>query len=87
MLVVALLAAPVQAAEPGTDHPNNMNCGNIFWLTPPSPAGPDYQFYREAIDRGCREAQVIRGATAATVSVLAVFGVALLARRHEEFLA
>lgn len=86
LLVVALLAAPVQAEEPGGDHPNDMNCGNIFWLTPPKPdpADPDYEFYREKMDRGCREARVTRGATVAMVSVITVFGVALLARRHEK---
>jgi len=85
LLVGALLAVPVQAAEPGGDHPNDMNCGTIFWLTPPTPdhADPDYEFYREKMVRGCREARVTRGATAVTVSVITVFGVALLARRHE----
>ena len=88
LLVVALLAAPVQAAEPGGDHPNDMNCGNIFWLTPPKPdpADPDYEFYRAKMDRGCREARVARGATAALVSVITVCGVALLARRPEKSL-
>jgi hypothetical protein len=86
LLVVALLAAPVQAPEPGGDHPNDMNCGNIFWLTPPKPdpADPDYEFYREKMDRGCREARVTRGANAAMASVVTVFGVALLARRREK---
>jgi hypothetical protein len=86
LLVVALLAAPVQAAEPGGDHPNDMNCGNVFWLTlpKPDPADPDYEFYREKMDRGCREARASRGATAAMVSVTTVFGVALLACRQEK---
>ena len=67
---MALLVAPVHAAEPGGDHPNDMNCGDIFWLTPPTPApaDPDYEFYREKMDRGCREAGAIGGATAAMVS-------------------
>jgi hypothetical protein len=84
LLVVFLLAAPVQAAEPGGDHPNDMNCGNIFWLTSPKPdaADPDYEFYREKMDRGCREARFTRGATAALVSVITVFGVALLGSRN-----
>ncbi|MCU7723991.1 hypothetical protein ODJ79_09710 [Actinoplanes sp. KI2] len=83
LVVVALLAAPVRAAEPGGDHPNDMNCGNVLWLTPPTPdpADPDYEFYREKMDRGCREARITRGATAALVSVITVFGVALLVRR------
>jgi hypothetical protein len=89
LLVVALLALPVQAAEPGTDHPNDMNCGNIFWLTPPKPdpdlVGPDYEFYREKMDRGCRKARVTRGATTAMVSVITILGVALLARRREPY--
>ncbi|WIM93103.1 hypothetical protein ACTOB_005070 [Actinoplanes oblitus] len=86
LLVVALIAAPVQAAEPGTDHPNDMNCGNIFWLTPPEPdpADPDYEFYRAKMDRGCRTARVTRGTTAAMVSAITVVGVALLARRREK---
>jgi len=88
LLVVALLAVPVQAPEPGGDHPNDMNCGNIFWLTPPKPdpADPDYEFYRDKRDRSCREAQVTRGAIAAMVSVIAVIVVAALARRDEESL-
>jgi hypothetical protein len=88
LLVVALLAAPVQAPEPGSDHPNDMNCGNIFWLTPPTPdpADPDYEFYREKMDRGCRKARVTRGATTVMVSMITIFGVALLARRHEKSL-
>jgi hypothetical protein len=85
LLVVALLAAPVRAPEPGGDHPNDMNCGTIFRLTPPKPdpADPDYKFYREKMDRGCREARVTRGAIAAMASVITVFGVVLLARRRE----
>jgi hypothetical protein len=84
LFAVALLAAPVRAAEPGGDHPNDMNCGTIFWLIPPEPerADPDYEFYREKMDRGCREARVTRVTTAAVVSVLTVFAMALLARRH-----
>jgi hypothetical protein len=86
LLIVALLAAPVRAAEPGGDHPNDMNCGNVFWLIPPKPdpADPDYEFYRRKMDRSCREARFTRGATAATVSVIMVLGVALLARRDEK---
>lgn len=88
LLVVALFTAPVQAPEPGGDHPNDMNCGNVFWLTPPKPdpADPDYEFYREKMDRSCRQARVTRGATAALVSVIAVFGVVLLAGRQEKSL-
>jgi hypothetical protein len=82
--VVVLLAVPVQAAEPGTDHPNDMSCGNTFWLTPPKPdpADPDHEFYREKMHRGCQDARVTRGITAAMVSMITVFGVALLARRN-----
>ncbi|XVV12571.1 hypothetical protein ACQP2X_48630 [Actinoplanes sp. CA-131856] len=81
LIVVALLAAPVTAAEPGGDHPNDMNCGNIFWLTPPKPdrADPDYDFYREKMDRGCREARVTRGAIAVTIGVITLVGVGMLA--------
>jgi hypothetical protein len=84
LLVVALLAAPVQAPEPGGDHPNDMNCGNVFWLTPPAPdpADPDYEFYRAKMERGCREARVTRGATVVLAGVLTVFGVARLGRRR-----
>ncbi|WP_432995908.1 hypothetical protein [Dactylosporangium sp. CA-233914] len=80
LLLVYLLAAPVRSPEPGTDHPNDMNCGSVFWLTPPEPGptDPDYEFYREKMDRGCREALVMRGTTAAVVSLITVFAVALL---------
>ncbi|MEU4155156.1 hypothetical protein [Actinoplanes sp. NPDC026670] len=92
LLVVALLATPIQAPEPGGDHPYDMNCGNIFWLTPPKPdvidpVDPEYEFYREKMDRGCQEARFVRGATVAVVSVITVFGVALLARRQDKYLA
>ena len=85
LIVVALLAAPVQAAEPGGDHPNDMDCGTVFRLTPPKPdlADPDHEFYREKMDRACREARVTRGATEVVVSVITVLAVALLGRREE----
>ncbi|WP_229070274.1 hypothetical protein [Actinoplanes sp. DH11] len=88
LVVVALLAAPLQAPEPGGDHPKDMDCGNVFWLTPPAPdsADPDYEFYRKKMDRGCREARVTRGVTAAMASGITVFGVVLLARRQKRFL-
>ena len=87
LLVAGLLAIPVLAPEPGGDHPNDMNCGNIFWLTPPKPdhADPDYEFYREKMDRGCREARVTRAATTALISAITIFGVALRPRRRETY--
>ncbi|WP_426513518.1 hypothetical protein ACPPVO_24685 [Dactylosporangium sp. McL0621] len=83
LLVVGLLAAPVLTSEPGGDHPNDMDCGNVFWLTPPKPdqADPDYEFYRDKMDRACREARVTRAAEAAFVFVITIFGVALCPRR------
>ena len=86
LIVVALFVAPVQAPEPGGDHPNDMNCGTFFRLTPPAPdsADPDFEFYREKMDRSCREARVTRGFTAALVSGITVFVVAGLARRREK---
>jgi hypothetical protein len=92
LLVVGLLAVPVSAPEPGGDHPNDMNCGNTFWLTPPEPVhadpgypDPDYEFYREKMDRGCREARFTRAATATLVTVITLFGVGLRRRRDETF--
>lgn len=86
LLIAGLLATPVLAPEPGTDHPNNMNCGNIFWLTPPEPnsADPDYEWYREKMDHGCRAARVTRAATTAMIFVITIFGVALRPRRREK---
>jgi hypothetical protein len=85
LLVVGLLTAPVRAPEPGSDHPNDMKCGNTFWLTPPEPdhADPDYEYYREKMDRGCQEARVTRTATAVLIAVITLFGVVLRAPRDQ----
>ncbi|WP_203720984.1 hypothetical protein, partial [Paractinoplanes brasiliensis] len=87
VVLAGLLVFPVQAPEPGGDHPPNMNCGNVFWLTPPQPdrVDPDYEWYRDKMDRGCRGARVTRVVFIVLVPVVTGFGLSLLRRRQQSW--